>query len=430
MYMKNTNVKQQYSMAIDIGTTKIAILVGTVINGCRTIVVNKSVLSSGVVRGVVANVDETERSIKRCLDDARKEMADKAIDFDAVRNNVNIGIAGEHIRTTSESIKRVLGKNTRIDAKDIVAMQQEISKMALKAGEQILHVIPQGYRVDGRYVACDEIVGNVGSKIEANYLVNIADEGAINRIKDCVQRCGLTVGRIILEPLASAAAVLSPDERQVGVAVVDIGGGTSDMAIYCNNELRAVYMLDFAGEYVTTYIADTYRIPRDQAEIMKVKHGNCVGVLNPKDKDETWTFPTANTAEPSDITVAGLADIIRRAMGDIIDAIAYRIMESGCDIKHLVITGGGAALTNLEPFIDARGEQFKTHIGVPYVHTGGERPTAMHPRYATAVGLVFANNLNKGDKNNWRGKVKGLWGDFKKVAVDNVFNEPLVADLR
>ncbi|GHT66247.1 cell division protein FtsA [Bacteroidia bacterium] len=421
--MKKTSTPK-YAMAIDIGTTKIAIMVGKIIEGRRTIVIQHAIKSQGVKRGAVENVDETARSIKACLDVVKRQMSEKGIAFDAVRK-VNVGVAGSHIESTQNSNTLTRSKRTPIEAKEIDALTLQMNRMALKPGKQILHVIPKNYRVDDNYVSCNNIVGTTGSHIVANYHINIADTEAIEKIKYCVEQCGLEVGNLIFEPLASADAVLTSEDKECGVAVVDLGGGTSDMVIYLDNEIKATYVLAYGGEYVTTDIAKTCYLEHAQAEALKVNYGACY--CDKKLENKTWAFPSDyGQEEPHTISATLLSQIIRARMKDIMEVIDYNIELSGCDIDRIVLTGGGAALEALPQFAQYVTSR-KVRVGCPYVEIegSGKPPQPQHPRYATCVGLVFAENYAQRNRKQDRftEQMGKFWEKLKVTVVDNIFNE-------
>ena len=289
--MKN-NIPKKYTMAVDIGTAKVAIMVGSPTPKGIDVAAHNIVKSHGVRNGVIQNVDDAVRSIRACLEVVKKQLAAKGITLADIRQ-VNAGIAGSHIQTETRPHTRVRPSRSRIDNKEIQEMTLQMSKIALKAGRHILHIIPQNYTVDDRNVACADIVGSTGSFIEGKYMIISADKEAVNQVQECIEQCGLKVSKFVFEPLASAEAVLTSEEKQLGVALVDIGGGTTDMIIYANNEIVSVHPLAHGGAMITDDIAQVCCLTSEQAEVLKVKHG--AYLCTKENEDKRWRYEWAAT---------------------------------------------------------------------------------------------------------------------------------------
>jgi cell division protein FtsA len=293
----------------------------------------------------------------------------------------------------------------------------------LKPGQEILHVIPQEYIIDGMPV--EKAVGCTGNVLVGNYYIVVSDTSAIRNIERCIERCGLTMDNIILEPIASANAVLTREEREGGTVLLDIGGGTSDMLIYYKNIVRSTVVIARGGEVITKEIREACKISYQMAERLKCEHGSCFSESCSKNIIIPFYRDTIGR-EQGNITQKTLADIIGTCMEDIIDAVNYSIMESGYEkeISSMVLTGGGAQLQHLPQLFKLR-TGLDVRIGYPRVQKVADgKSYDLWPKMATSVGLMM-----NGYKNEYgKGKRVRFWDNLPFVKtitekLENVFDE-------
>ena len=341
--MKNSEI----IVGLDIGTTKIAVIVGRKNEfGKLEILGYGKTPSIGVRRGVVANIDNTVQSIKEAVAEASRQSG---VDI----KFVNVGIAGQHIKSLQHrgSLIRKEG-DTEITQEDIDNLSGSIYNLAMNPGEEIIEVIPQDYSIDGDH-GIREPKGICGSNVEANFHIIVGQTAAAKNIYRCVKRAGLEVVDLILEPIASAEAVLSEDEKEAGVALVDIGGGTSDIAIFHENIIRHTAVVPLGGNIITDDIREGCTIVRKNAEELKVRFGSALAMEN-KD-EEIVTIPGLPGRPPKEISMKNLASIIQARMEEIIEYVYYEIKNSGYEKKligGIVLTGGGALLKHLAQLVE------------------------------------------------------------------------------
>lgn len=385
--MSRTN---EYITAVDIGTTKIVAIVGKKSHNGRLEVLGMGQSpSTGVKRGVVLNIDETAGAIKNAVEQA-EEMS--GVTF----KDVYVGIAGQHIKSVrNRGIKYI---DTELDeiTQDVVDdLFEDMKKLPIDAGQEIIHVIPQNYIVDNE-AGVKNPVGMSGRRLEGNFHIVIGQVASAKNIEKCVQRVGLSVKRLILEPLASSEAVLTEDEKEAGVVLVDIGGGTTDIAVYYNGVIRHTAVIPFGGNIVTKDIKEGCSILHRYAESLKVQYGSAISDMAPDNK--VVTIPGISGRDAKEISFKSLAGIIQARMEEIIDAIAFEIDNSGYMEKlgaGIALTGGGALLRNLPQLI-----KFSTgldvRIGLPNRYFNkGSNEKANQTMYSTSVGLLL-----KGSKYN------------------------------
>lgn len=376
--------KNNYVAAIDIGTTKIVSLIGKVNENNRLEVLGMSKsISKGVKRGVVLNIEETVSAIRQTIEEAQKQSG---VEF----TDVFVGIAGQHIKSIKNRGYINLGKDRdEIFQKDIDALIVDMYKIPIDLGEEIIHVLPQNFIVDSE-TGVKNPVGMSGRRLEANFHIVIGQIASAKNIEKCVNRVGLRVNQLILEPLASSAAVLTDDEKEAGVALVDIGGGTTDVAVFYDDSIRHTAVIPFGGNVVTKDIKEGCKILHRQAEALKTQFGSALGDLAPDDK--VVTIPGINGRDPKEISFKNLAYIIQLRMEEIIDAVMFEIENSGCLDKlsaGIVLTGGGALLRHLSQLV-----RFHTgldvRIGYPIEYLAGENNEEINkPQFATSVGLLL-----------------------------------------
>ncbi|QQS49980.1 MAG: cell division protein FtsA [Bacteroidota bacterium] len=373
-----------YIAAIDIGTTKIVSLVGKLNENKKLEILGISkAASTGVKRGVVQNIDETVNAIRESVSEVQKQSG-------IVFSNVFVGIAGQHIKSVKNRNHLNLGsERDEITRADIETLIADMQKIPLEPGEEIIHVLPQNFIVDNE-TGVKNPVGMSGRRIEANFHIVIGEVASAKNIEKCVNRVGLKVEQLILEPLASSAAVLTDDEKEAGVALVDIGGGTTDVAVYYDDAIRHTAVVPFGGNVVTNDIKEGCSILSRQAESLKTQFGMALGDLAPEDK--VVTIPGISGRDPKEISFKSLAYIIQSRMEEIIDAVMFEIESSGCMDKlsaGIVITGGGAMLKHLPQLVKFR-TGMDVRIGYPNEHLASSHLESInHPMYSTAIGLLL-----------------------------------------
>jgi len=373
-----------YVAAIDLGTTKIVTLVGKKNpNGKIQIVCHGKTPSTGIKRGVVLNIEETVNAVQRTVEEVQ---AKSGIIFD----EVYVGIAGQHIRSIRNRgyINRD-SNDIEITAEDVQKLINDMYKIPIEVGEEILHVLPQNFIVDNE-AGVRNPIGMSGRRLEANFHIVIGQTASAKNIEKCVNRVGLKVNDLILEPLASSEAVLSADEKEAGVVLVDIGGGTTDVAVFYDGIVRHTAVIPFGGNVITNDIKEGCSILLRQAESLKVQFGSALGDMAPEDK--IVTIPGISGRDPKEISFKSLAYIIQSRMEEIIDAVSYEIENSGYAEKlsaGVVLTGGGALLRHLPQLV-----KFKTgldvRIGFPNEHLSADCAEDINqPMYSTAIGLIL-----------------------------------------
>ncbi|HEY0978233.1 MAG TPA: cell division protein FtsA [Flavobacteriales bacterium] len=375
---------QDIVAGLDIGTTKIACIVGrrNEQGKIEILGMGKS-RSDGVSRGMVANIQKTVDSIKAAIAEAEQTSG---VDI----STVNVGIAGQHIRSmhhrgmiTRKSLEE------EIRQVDIDQLIDDMYKLAMVPGEEIIHVLPQEYIVDAEQGIKDPI-GMSGVRLEANFHIITGQVTAARNLNKCVHRANLEVTELILEPLASADAVLSAEEKEAGVVLVDIGGGTTDIAIFSDHIIRHTAVIPFGGNVITDDIKLGCSILRDQAELLKTRFGSALAAENKE--NEVVCIPGLRGREPKEISLKNLANIIQCRMEEILEHVYFEIKNSGLEKQlsaGIVLTGGGAQLKHLRQLTEYV-TGMSTRIGYPNEHLAKSNVDAVtSPLFATGVGLVM-----------------------------------------
>ena len=370
-------------VGLDIGTTKIACLVGrkTDHDKIEILGIGKSP-SLGVTRGVVSNIEKTVQSIRSAVEEAE---AKSGIEI----NVVNVGIAGQHIKSlqhrgmiTRDSI------DEEISQKDVDELIDDMYKLVMMPGEEIIHVLPQEYIVD-RQPGIKDPIGMSGVQLEANFHIITGQMAAARNIFKCVNKAGLEVAELILEPLASSSAVISEEEKEAGVALVDIGGGTTDIAIFHDGIIRHTAVIPFGGNVITEDIKEGCTIMHRQAELLKTKFGSAV--TQTSQENEVVCIPGLRGRDPKEISVMNLANIINARMSEILEHIYFEIKNSGYEKKligGIVVTGGGSQLKHLNQLIEFT-TGMDSRVGYPNEHlSSNTNINVTSPLFATGVGLV------------------------------------------
>ena len=387
--------KHQISVGLDIGTTKIVAMIGrkNEYGKVEILGVGKS-KSLGVHRGVVNNITQTIQSIQQAVQEAEAAASEKIED-------VTVGIAGQHIRSLQHS-DYITRPNSElvIDETDIDRLINQVHKLVMLPGEEIIHVLPQEFKVDGQ-AEIKEPIGMYGGRLEANFHVVVGQVSSIRNIGRCVKSAGLDLEGITLEPLASANAVLSQEEKEAGVALIDIGGGTTDLAVFKDGIIRHTAVIPFGGNVITEDIKEGCSIIEKQAELLKIKFGSAWPGEN-KD-NEIVSIPGLRGREPKEITLKNLSKIIHARVVEIIEQVYVEIKNYGHEeqkkklIAGIVLTGGGSQLKHLKQLVEYI-TGMDTRIGYPNEHLAGDSDEDIaSPLFATAVGLVM-DGLKRQDR--------------------------------
>jgi len=391
------------SVGLDIGTTKIVAMIGRRNEyGKIELLGTGKAKSLGVHRGVVNNITQTIQSIQMAVDEAIAVSGIKITE--AV-----VGIAGQHIRSLQHSdyITRPNSEEV-IDDEDLEKLEKQVYKLVMLPGEEIIHVLPQEFKVDGQ-AEITEPVGMYGGRLEANFHVVVGQVSSIRNIGRCIKSAGLNLAGITLEPLASAEAVLSTEEKEAGVALIDIGGGTTDLAIFKNGIIRHTAVVPFGGNVITEDIKEGCSIIEKQAELLKTKFGSAWPGENKE--NEIVSIPGLRGRDPKEITLKNLSKIIHARVLEIVEQVFLEIKNYGHEepkkklIAGIVLTGGGAQLKHIKQLVEYI-TGMDTRIGYPNENLAGDSDENLSsPQYATAVGLLM-NGLNKIDKERIKNAIK------------------------
>jgi cell division protein FtsA len=394
-------------VGLDIGTTKIACLVGKKNeHGKIEILGTGKSESVGVTRGVVSNIEKTVASIRSAV-----QQAEEASGVEI--NVVNVGIAGQHIKSLQHRGQIMRNSlDEEISQKDIDELIDSMYKLMMLPGEQILHVLPQEFTVDSEQGIKDPI-GMSGIRLEANFHIIVGQIAAAKNIYKCVSKAGLEVEKLVLEPLASSSAVLSDEEKEAGVALVDIGGGTTDIAIFQEGIIRHTAVIPFGGNVITEDIKSGCTIMKNQAEQLKTKFGSALGGENKE--NEIVCIPGLRGRDPKEISLRNLANIIQARMEEIVEHVYYEIRNSGYEkelIGGIVVTGGGSQLRHITQLIEYI-TGMDCRIGYPNEHLSkAPSKDIVSPTYATGVGLViqgYENNTGESKEfSSAGGKERGV----------------------
>lgn len=392
------------SIGLDIGTTKIVAMIGkrNEYGKVQILGVGKS-KSLGVHRGVVNNITQTIQSIQQAVNEAE-------LSADCKIESVTVGIAGQHIRSLQHSdyITRT-NSELVIDEDDIDRLINQVHKLVMLPGEEIIHVLPQEFKVDGQ-AEIKEPVGMYGGRLEANFHVVVGQVSSIRNIGRCIKSAGLDLEGITLEPLASANAVLSFEEKEAGVALIDIGGGTTDLAVFKDGIIRHTAVIPFGGNVITDDIKEGCSIIEKQAELLKIKFGSAWPGENKE--NEIVSIPGLRGRDPKEITLKNLSKIIHARTVEIIEQVYLEIKNYGHEeqkkklIAGIVLTGGGSQLKHIKQLVEYI-TGMDTRVGYPNEHLAGDTDKDVTiPLFATAVGLVL-DGLKRFEKDiNEKAEVK------------------------
>jgi cell division protein FtsA len=402
-------------VGLDIGTSKVVAIVGEIsLDGDIEIVGIGSSPSKGMKKGVVVNIESTVQSIQRAAEEAEL-MAGCQI------HSVYVGIAGSHIRSlNSHGIVAIKDKEVyRADLERVIDAAQAV---AIPADQKILHILPQEYVIDDQE-GIKEPLGMSGVRLEAKvHLVTCAVNAAQN-IEKCIRRCGLEVEEIILEQLASSYSVLTDDERELGVCMVDIGGGTTDIAIFTEGSIRHTGVIPIAGDQVTNDIAMALRTPTQHAEEIKIKYACALTQL--AGPDETIKVPSVGDRPPRDLSRQSLAEVVEPRYDELFTLVQAELRRSGYEDMvpaGVVLTGG---TSKMEGVVELAEEIFHMPVRVGYPQTvRGLNDIVRNPIYATSVGLlqygmVHRNDGGKAPSAKSSGTSESFWSRVKAWLQSN-----------
>ncbi|MCB0528815.1 MAG: cell division protein FtsA [Lewinellaceae bacterium] len=371
-------------VALDIGTTKVCCLAGRKdAHGKLEILGVGKVESVGVLRGVVSNIEKTVGAIREAVDICERNARMKF-------NKVHVGIAGQHIKSLQHrGILTRDSDHSEISRRDVERIVNDMYKLVLPPGDKIIHVFPQEFTVDSEQGIVDPI-GMCGVRLEANFHIITGQITAINNIYRCIEKAGLKVADLTLEPIASAEATLSEEEKQAGVALVDIGGGTTDITIFHEGIIRHTAVIPFGGNVITADIKEGCTVMQPQAEKLKVKFGSALSteVFD----NRIITIPGLKGREHKEISEKNLARIIQARMEEVLDYVLWEIRRSGYERKLIggvVLTGGGSLLAHSDKLSEFH-TGMSSRVGVPVEHLAhGYHESVNSPIFSTAIGLML-----------------------------------------
>jgi cell division protein FtsA len=376
----NGNKKENdYVVALDIGTSKVVCLIGQLTDSHAVeIIALGSYPSSGLKKGVVVNIDATTDAIQKSMDQAKNS-------FDGKLKNVYVGIAGNHIKSlNSHGIVGI--KDKEVTPFDIDRVIEAAQAVAIPSDQKVLHVLPQEFVIDDQD-SIREPLGMSGVRLESHVHLVTCANNAIQNIEKCVKRCGITLDGFVLEQLASSYSVLSEDEKELGVCIVDIGGGTTDIAIFNSGSISFTGVIPIAGDQVTSDIAVALRTPTPQAEELKQKYGCAVAEFTTE--SETIEVAGVGGRAPRELSRKALAEIVEPRYVELFELVKAEIQRNGFDEKipaGIVLTGG---TSKMEGVVELAESIFQTsvRIGVPENFKGMES-VLKNPIYATSLGLL------------------------------------------
>ena len=409
--------EQPIIVGLDIGTTKIAAIAGRKNEfGKLEILGFGRANSNGVQHGMVLNIDQTIKAIQTALENCYASNPNLEI------NEVYVGIAGHHIKSL-QTRGDIVRKTTddEIKQSEIDQLLSDQYKTYIPAGDQIIDVIPQEFTVDN-FQNIPNPIGYSGVKVGANFHIITGDKNAIRNINRSVEKAGLKVRDLVLQPLASAAAVMSEQDLEAGVAIVDISGGTTDLAVFYEGILKHTAVIPFGGENITNDIKTGLGVLKTQAEQMKLQFGSA---LSDEAKNNAYiTIPGLRGMQPKEISVKNLANIIQARMSEILDFVSYHLKQVGLEGRMLnggiVLTGGGSQLKHLIQLTEYV-TGLNARIGYPNEHlSAGHIEELAKPMYSTCIGLILKGyNTYENNQN----RLKGIF-----IPKEEVLEETITTD--
>jgi len=408
-------------VGLDIGTTKIAAIAGRKNEyGKLEILGFGRANSNGVQHGMVLNIDQTIKAIEMALKNCYDSNPNLAIE------EVYVGIAGQHIKslqTRGDIVRQTTEEEIRQEEVDRLIADQY--RTYIPAGDQIIDVIPQEFTVDN-FQNISNPIGYSGVKVGANFHIITGDKNAIRNINRSVEKAGLTTRDLVLQPLASAAAVMCDQDLEAGVAIVDIGGGTTDLAVFYEGILKHTAVIPFGGENITNDIKNGLGVLKTQAEQMKVQFGSA---LSDEAKANAFiTIPGLRGMQPKEISVKNLAGIIQARMSEIMDFVTYHLKQVGLDTRLLnggiILTGGGSQLKHLIQLTEYV-TGLNARIGFPNEHlAGGHIEELAKPMYSTCIGLILKGYNDYENKNK-----QAFEETWRKIVVPVALQQPAVEEV-
>lgn len=412
--------QKRYISVLDIGTSKVLALIGEVQddNEIHIVGLGQSV-SRGLRAGMVTNIDATVQAIRQAVNEAEL-MADTKI------THVTTGIAGNHIRSlNSQGVVKI--KDGEVTQADIDRAIETAKAVNIPPDHKILHAVVQDYIIDTQ-LGVREPIGMSGVRLDTRVHIITGASTAVQNIQKCIERCGLKVDEVMLQPLASGQAVLTEDEKDLGVCVIDIGGGTTDIAVYTNGAIRHTSVIPVAGDLITKDLSQALRTPHDAAEYIKIHYG----VVSPKMEglDEMIEVPSVGDRKPRQVSRKVLAIVIRERIREILEVVASELRKSGFPKEVLtsgiVLTGGTSMLSGIEELAEEVFE-LPVRIGIPQ-EMGGVSERVRTPRYSTVIGLLQAARSLEGIHVQQQGGIVqdkeeaggGLWARLKRWFENNL----------
>ena len=412
--------QKRYISVLDIGTSKVLALIGEVQddNEIHIVGLGQSV-SRGLRAGMVTNIDATVQAIRQAVNEAEL-MADTKI------THVTTGIAGNHIRSlNSQGVVKI--KDGEVTQADIDRAIETAKAVNIPPDHKILHAVVQDYIIDTQ-LGVREPIGMSGVRLDTRVHIITGASTAVQNIQKCIERCGLKVDEVMLQPLASGQAVLTEDEKDLGVCVIDIGGGTTDIAVYTNGAIRHTSVIPVAGDLITKDLSQALRTPHDAAEYIKIHYG----VVSPEMEglDEMIEVPSVGDRKPRQVSRKVLAIVIRERIREILEVVASELRKSGFPKEVLtsgiVLTGGTSMLSGIEELAEEVFE-LPVRIGIPQ-EMGGVSERVRTPRYSTIIGLLQAARSLEGIHVQQQGGIvqdkeeagSGLWARLKRWFENNL----------
>jgi len=394
-------------VGLDIGTSKVAALVASLgADGTLDILGMGSHGSKGLKKGVVVNIEDTVTAIQRALEEAEL-MADCKI------VSAYAGIAGSHIKSFN-STGMVAVKDREVTTLDVERAIETAKAVNIPTDQQILHVLRQEFIIDGQEDV-REPIGMSGVRLEVKVHIVTGAVSAAQNIVKCVRRCGLEVNDLILQPLASSRAVLSEDEKDLGVCLIDVGGGTTDLAIFTHGAIRHTAVIPIAGDQITNDIAMALRTPTAEAEQIKIRHG--VALRQLADANEMIEVPGIGDRAPRSMSRQTLAEVIEPRVDELYQLVQKVLHDSGFEdllSSGIVLTGGSSVMQGM---VELGEEIFHmpVRIGVPR-YAGGLSEVVRNPRYATAVGLLLegVSQTQQGKFSRQNGSLRAVLGRMRE----------------
>jgi cell division protein FtsA len=394
-------------VGLDIGTSKVVAIVGEINDeeGEVEIIGLGSHPSSGMKKGVVVNIESMVQSIQRAVEEAEL-MADCQV------HSVYAGIAGSHIKSMNSHGMVAIKDKREVAYEDVERVIDAAKAVAIPAEQKVLHVLPQEFVIDHQE-GIREPVGMSGIRLDARVHLVTAAESAVQNIEKCVLRCGLEVDDIILEQVASSYSVLTEDEKELGVCLVDIGGGTTDIAVFTEGAIRHTAVIPIAGDQVTSDIAVAMRTPTQNAEEIKIKYARALKQL--ASAEEEIEVPGVGDRPARQLSRQALAAVVEPRYEELLNLVQSELKHSG----YLELLGAGVVLTGgsskMEGVIELAEEVFHmpVRLGLPQ-YVKGLSEVVRNPIYATGVGLLIYGLMNGRENSRIRSGEEGLWARIKR----------------